>query len=125
MTDEKGYSPRHSTITQGVCPDFLKSRAKSAEPAVDWNHITVASFTPLAGPPLLPPGVVVDRKGIHAGMQALWPEAVFEHSDSGSVTAEIFAVFLLKCVVYPMRDRAVKYNLYASLLIVAVGVGCT
>lgn len=106
VVDEKGFSQRADNLSKGVISNSLKNKASTMTSTATWEHITCTSWLPLAPLPskvVLPCGIVVPTKGTNDTMKQIWPEACIEGNSGGSSTSSIFCLFLLKCLIEPMR----------------------
>ena len=107
VADEKGFSDRTDTLVKAVVPRSLGGKAVAATSTSSWDHISVCSFLPLNPARRLPIGVVVPTKLYHPDFEAVMPGAVVEQHEGGSITTDIWIIFLLECYVTPLRKAGV------------------
>ncbi|CAE7584857.1 unnamed protein product, partial [Symbiodinium necroappetens] len=118
VTDEKGVSQRCDDVSSGVLPANMVSKAKAVTPNIGWTHLTMTSFLPLKwvdGQEPLPVGVVVPFAKVNPTMSKAWPSAVIRANPTGSTNASLFAEFVEKCYLIPMR-RFVPQDLELMLI---------
>ena len=109
VCDEKAFSSKPDPRgVLGVVTKSHKYRARGVSAEANWNHISLLSFSPLAGEALTKSGVVTPTHRYHRDFGRIWPEAVFEHSNNGSMTPEIFCVLVNECCLIPLRQAGVQ-----------------